>query len=76
MSHATQPHRTGHTMKPLIFLIFAAALSGCSSQEAWEPKSYDEQQYWKRILDPKEYLRDLGPQDGRYPEYKMSGGRG
>ncbi|MBE7496558.1 MAG: membrane lipoprotein lipid attachment site-containing protein [Verrucomicrobiaceae bacterium] len=63
-------------MKRLIFLISAAALSGCSSQKAWEPKSYDEQQYWKRILAPREYLRDIDPHGQQYPAYKMSGGRG
>ena len=62
-------------MKAPIFLLCAAALSGCSSQEAWEPRGYDEQQYWKRILAPREYLSDLGPQGQEYPAYKMSGGR-
>ena len=77
MSDVTQPDRTNHTMKRLFILISAAALSGCSSsQEAWEPKSYDEQQYWKSILTPQDYLRDLDPQDRRYAEYKMSGGGG
>ena len=65
-----------HAMKMLISLISAAVLSGCGTNEAWEPTSYEDQQYWKRILAPREYLRDLDPHGQQYPAYKMSGGRG
>lgn len=62
-------------MRSLIFLIAAGVLSGCASNStAWKPTSYEEQQYWKRILTPRDYLGDLGPRDRQFAEYEMSGG--